>query len=775
LLRLVALTASVADNATTQRVDCGQRLRKETGDALRKLIGSLYQSPTGRAVLLFSYLFLVMTSYIAGKSSRDALFLGQFEAIQLPYADIAVAVLVGIIVAAYVRASRFFQMQSLLILSLGAYALTCLVFWWATTRHDAAWLYPIVYVWTGLFGVLATAQVWTLASYIFTTREAKSTFSLIGSGAIAGAIAGGYLAKSFAGRFGAESLLLVMAAALSACIGLVALIWRARSHEPLVEESEDGSHEAGVAAQLQRLWTSPHLRSIALLIGLSSFATTTASWQFKAMAKQAISSTGELASFFGEFNLYAGILALLTQALLTSRLLKRHGIGPALLLVPAALLIGSIGVMLAGTLTAMVLLKGVDQALRHSVDKSSMELLYLPVPGRIKIHAKAFIDTVIWRMGDGLAGIGVLIAARYLHAAPQAAGWMTLGAAILWIAVALMARRTYVGSLRDVVQGWRERTEPTSAAAHTNMASAYVGEPTESKERGLLARSSSAPPFSLAPVDMLDDKELGAKTAEMAIGHGDDAIDALRQRLGDSSTRVTLRMAIVDVLGRIGTRQAKAVLEAALLDGEAQVRQRAAAMLQAVLRNQPAWEADRASVAASLALEISQHYRSYQVLPELCKTCPSIPARAAQLRQTMDLEAERIFRLLGILYPKGELDSAYAAMRSSVPTARDSALELLEQTVDPQLRRLLVPLFDHSLTLRERARLANHLLGEISGEKPLVLELGRDGVSWLRAVAPLAKQRLQWALARGGHGQSGAAERATLPSAFNHLSAAGAD
>ena len=45
----------------------------------------------GRGVLLFSYLFLVVGSFIAAKSSRDAMFLSRFSAIELPFVDLPVA------------------------------------------------------------------------------------------------------------------------------------------------------------------------------------------------------------------------------------------------------------------------------------------------------------------------------------------------------------------------------------------------------------------------------------------------------------------------------------------------------------------------------------------------------------------------------------------------------------------------------------------------------------------------------------------------------------
>ena len=42
--------------------------------------------------------------------------------------------------------------------------------------------------------------------------------------------------------------------------------------------------------------------------------------------------------------------------------------------------------------------------LRHSLDKSAVELLYLPVPQNIKTPVKSFIDTVVFQVGNAAAG-----------------------------------------------------------------------------------------------------------------------------------------------------------------------------------------------------------------------------------------------------------------------------------------------------------------------------------------------------------------------------------
>ena len=60
----------------------------------------------GRGLLLFAYLFFIIGSFTVGKAVRDALFIDEFGAMLLPYADMAIAAIVGIWVSVYLRLAR---------------------------------------------------------------------------------------------------------------------------------------------------------------------------------------------------------------------------------------------------------------------------------------------------------------------------------------------------------------------------------------------------------------------------------------------------------------------------------------------------------------------------------------------------------------------------------------------------------------------------------------------------------------------------------------------
>jgi hypothetical protein len=156
-------------------------------------------------------------------------------------------------------------------------------------------------------------------------------------------------------------------------------------------------------------------------------------------------------------------------------------------------------------------------------------------------------------------------------------------------------------------------------------------------------------------------------------------------------------------------------------------------------RLHPEVEPDTPLLETVLIAEITGHYRSYQILAKLSPD-PSIqdPAYRA-LNDSMQQELERIFRLLGLLYPHLDVHSAYLGLQAKKVTVHDNALEFLDNVLKPQMRAMLVPLLDGRISLTERAAIADrfvHLKVE-SQEQAVEALVGSDD-PWLRSCGAYA-------------------------------------
>ena len=435
---------------------------------------NLQPGDLGRGLLLSSCLFLIMSSYVIGKVARDALFLAHFKAVELPYADIGSGVLVGFVMVGYLRLARRISLRDLLIGSQLFFAANLGAFWVLANFYHPAWVYPVFYVWVGVFGVLAPTQVWTLANCLLTTREAKRIFGMVGGGAILGWIFAGYISMSAARAFGTESLLLGMVPFLLISSVLMFVAWRTvdkHTESKKARAETPANQQKDMQSSLRLVFSSKYLRAIAAVICISSFVTTLTGWQFKAIAKETFVNKNSLAIFFGDFYFYAGILGLAFQLLLTTRFLRRFGIAIMLFVLPLTVLLGSSALLIWGTLAAVVFLKGSDQVLRYSLDKSTVEMLYLPLAHRVKLQAKWFIDTVIWRLGDTLAGVVTLIFATYLHVAPRQLSVIALLLVAGWLVAVFVGGRQYLAVLQDSIRQHRLSADDVSTLALDRSAS----------------------------------------------------------------------------------------------------------------------------------------------------------------------------------------------------------------------------------------------------------------------------------------------------------------
>src|SRR5438046_1176939 len=230
-----------------------------------------------------------MASYKVGGVAGAALFLSRFQAKQLAYADIASALVVALVVAGYVLLARRVSLLGLLLGSTLFFASNCGLFWALAHYHfHLSFLFPVFYVWVKIFGVLVPTQIWTLANYVLTTREAKRVFGMVGGGGIAGWIFSGYFSKAVAKNLGTESLLLGMALFLLICTGLIIRIWRSG------RVAVGGAHYATAGSDSPRnlfgsmriVFSSSYLRAIAAVICISSLVTTLTGWQFLAIAPE---------------------------------------------------------------------------------------------------------------------------------------------------------------------------------------------------------------------------------------------------------------------------------------------------------------------------------------------------------------------------------------------------------------------------------------------------------------------------------------------------------
>jgi AAA family ATP:ADP antiporter len=351
--------------------------------------------------LMFAYSFLAMTSYNILKPITRSRFITSFGAHNLPWVMLAAGLLIGVLMHQYARAIRGLPRRAVVPVTLGGIVVLQLAFW-ALLQTGSEAASAGLYLFGQILGILLISQFWTLANDIYDARQAKRVFGFIGGGG-AERRARCRPHEILVDEVGSINLLLVSAASLAICTGIVVLILRQHevSGQALLEEERG----VGGAEALRMLASSPHLRVIALVIGLAAAGAAIVEQQVNMVAEATGASEDAITAFLANITMYLSLAGFVVQVGFTSRIHRSLGLAFALLLLPLTLGSSAAIVLLTGAVWAPQVARVLDSTLRYTVDKTTREILFLPLPPDFKYRAKPFIDVTMDRFSKAIAAI----------------------------------------------------------------------------------------------------------------------------------------------------------------------------------------------------------------------------------------------------------------------------------------------------------------------------------------------------------------------------------
>ena len=395
----------------------------------------------GPAVVAAAAAGTVMIAFqIAGKATRDALFLSSFGVAALPAMVIAAAIVSAVVsvllarVMARSRPSRLvprlFALSALLLLAEWGLALQA--------RRPAA---AILYLHFTALGALLVSGFWAIVNERFDPRTARRTISHITAGGSLGGLVGGLLPERVGAALPLTAMLPILAGLHLLSAALVLGVDHGATHATPGQEPYLGDEPEPGAARILR--ASPYLLGLALLVTLTSAAEGVLDYVFKAQAAAATASGEELLRLFAVFYTATALLGISIQVTTLRRMLSRLGIARSAALLPAGVSLGAVGAFLIPGLIPILLARGAEVVLRSSIFRAAYELLFTPVAPREKRATKLLIDVGAARLGD-IAGGAIIAGALVLAGA--AAGKILLGVTVaLSLGALAVARRLHLG------------------------------------------------------------------------------------------------------------------------------------------------------------------------------------------------------------------------------------------------------------------------------------------------------------------------------------------
>src|SRR3954467_1652585 len=363
----------------------------------------------------FGYFFLLLSSYYVLRPVRDALAveLGS-QALEQPLPLTLAAMLppvpgFGWLASRLPRARLLPAVYAFFVVNLLAFSL----------ELNAR----VFFVWLSVFNLFVVSVFWSFMSDIFDARQAARLYGTIAAGGSCGAIAGPLIAALYP----QSTVLLILSALLLAativCIRALARWARAhpRATEPPAEAPLGGSILAGARAAL----TSPFLLAICGYLLCYTALSTALYFQQVEIVRDAVPDPRERTRLFASVDFVVNGLTLVIQVFAFSRLAGLLGPAGMLAAVPVLSVVGFAWLGATPTLTALIAFGVIRRVGEFAISKPAREALFTVVPREERYKAKNFIDTVVYRGGDALAGC-VFAGVSAFAAAALALGWTGL-------------------------------------------------------------------------------------------------------------------------------------------------------------------------------------------------------------------------------------------------------------------------------------------------------------------------------------------------------------
>src|SRR5688572_8501317 len=624
---------------------------------LLRPVVQLRENETGTALLMFLYSFLAMTSYNIIKPLSKSQFISSLGADDLPYVTFGLGVLIGVIMQGYTKLIAGVPRRWMIPVTQVGIAAVLVVFWFLFTFVGGDWVAVAFYVAVSILAILLISQFWTLANDVYDPRQAKRIFGFIGGGASLGGATGGGLTAFLVESVGGRTMILIGAAVMFLCLAIVIAIVRREQSAGTSDASKTGEEESVSSGEAIRLLRSSwHLQVISLVIAFGAIGSAIIDQQILMAAAESLGeqNSDSIAAFLGQLTVYLSLIGFVIQVSVTSRIHRVLGIGFALLMLPVSLGTSAALILLNRALWAPSVGRILDTALRYTIDKTSREVLFLPLPAELKYRAKPFIDVTMDRFAKGLVAVLVLVTIKDWGFGLdwQQLSYVSLGLIVLWALTAIAARREYMRSFRRNLE---EQNVAPSEVKFTNPDPATV--------EALVSELASPEPRRVVyAIDLLDAMDKRALVTPLLLWHSSPEIRARALRVAESA----------------GPDQADRWLpgvERTLTDSEANVRVAAVRALSAL----------RGEAVADV------------MRPFLGSSDPALAiAAAASLADSHD---------------PVDVEMAAHALRGLAGDARDQGVEgrrlvarALGDIKNPEFRSLLVPLmYDANVTVAKAA------------------------------------------------------------------------
>ncbi|HMB59866.1 MAG TPA: Npt1/Npt2 family nucleotide transporter [Xanthomonadales bacterium] len=434
------------------------RHRPTVADRLLNLFSDVHAGEGGRAFLMLFNIFLILVAYYIIKTVREPLILNAeipefLKALGIistaevkTFASAGQALVLMIFVPAYGWfASRVSRMKLIVGVTL-FFAANVLIFAVAV-HNDAPFIGVAFYIWVGVFSLSIIAQFWSYANDIYTKSAGDRLFPVIALGATAGSPVGAWVSERlFEAHVSSHLMLYLSAGLLLLTLGIYLLVNRNAGRTGNAEENGKVESPLGKTNAFALVFSNRYILLIALLLIVLNIVNTVGEFILSTLV---VDHAAELAreqdnfdvnayigAFYASYFFWVNIIAVLLQAFVASRIVKRFGLAGVLFALPIIAL-GAYGfVALGATLFIVRWAKTAENSTDYSIMNTAKQLLWLPTTREEKYKAKQAVDSFFVRLGDLAAALVVFAGVSWFALGARGFAMLNLCFIVLWLGLA---------------------------------------------------------------------------------------------------------------------------------------------------------------------------------------------------------------------------------------------------------------------------------------------------------------------------------------------------
>ena len=671
--------------------------------SLEKLVRPIVDIKKGewsKVLLTFLYFYLTITAYYILKPARNSLYINFLGANNIPYVIMFIAVTSLFIITVYTQFAKKIEnnkvVSGFLFLSI-----FCLLFFrWGFNLTSPGWMPGFIsfvfYVWLTLFSAISVMQFWVLVNDVFDVQAAKRLYGFVGTGGILGGISGGIIAMQ-AKKLGTENLLLVSALYVLLMIVLYNVIWYREKKNFLVvthEDETDIKHSARDSFKV--LSHSKYLVLVLLIIALIKLVTVQTEWQYNKFAEIEVVGMNNMTVFFGKISAYLSLIALVIQFVFTSRVLKKFNFHGALLPLPMGLFLGSIAIVFYPALLAASILKITEGSTRYSINQTATNYLYLPITRTVRYKVKPFMDVCAYQVAKGVGGFITFVYLYFMVnvfacndlVQAKVISYVNVALLLVWFCVIYMVKNEYANEIRRFLKGARNKDIRERKLSRIFLRKYF---------------DKSKDDIFLEYKNILNESHFKSANIRIAVcvalyeaGLDKEGVRALIEEIVKEENLSS------DIPELNNQTDVDSLLSSLSEEKDTGQRYNAIRALNELKKKNNEFDFDAETIEFEVLQELQDYYHTFAVFllyESLSKKGENPDLLSSAIRNNLDQNMERIFRLLALLYNPVDIHMIYRGLMNDNVYIRANALELFDCTVHAKLKKKMLPVLDGELSL----------------------------------------------------------------------------